>query len=31
MLGYVDLLSWLYMEMNTICEPIIEKAKSNFF
>ena len=31
MLGYVDLLSRLSIEMNTIWEPIIEKAKSSCF
>ena len=31
MLGYVDLLSRQSIGMNTIWEPIIEKAKSNCF
>ena len=31
MLGYVDLLSRLSIEMNTIWEPIIEKAQVNCF
>ena len=31
MLGHVDLLSRPSMEINTIWEPIIEKAKSNCF